>query len=128
MSITNGSTATMTTGTAAAMPTADVDHLATLRAKIRELAAEEHALTAALTARIAASGGKRLYGARHVAVLDARTPLKVDPELLHEAAGRAAFGAMTVSVEKARTLLGGDDLAAIAEPITTPILRLEAAK
>lgn len=49
----------------------------------------------------------------------------VDPQLFHEALGDRAFTAMHVSVTAARKLLGEDDLQAISEATTTPILRVD---
>lgn len=51
--------------------------------------------------------------------------LAVDPELFVEALGKASYVALTVSVSKARELIGEQDLQAISEATTTPALRIE---
>lgn len=103
----------------------EVDHLAELRDLIRRAQAEERRLTAEILTALRAAGLRRLAGRQAVAVLEARTTLRPDPQLFHEALGPRAFGAMTVSVTAARTLLGEDDLAAISEATTSPVLRIE---
>jgi len=121
---TNGAKASLT---ARILPLAapQVDRLLDLRASLKRLQAEERALTAELVGVLEAQGLRALQGTRAVAVLDQRTSLRVDPELFHRAVGPAAFGAMTVRVEAARTLLGAADLAAISEATMSPVLRVE---
>jgi hypothetical protein len=105
--------------------TANVDHLAELRGLIRQAQDEERRITADVLSMMQAAGLDRLEGREAVAVRDSRTTLKPDPELFHTALGAPAFGAMTVSVTAARRLLGEDELAAISETTTTPVLRVE---
>ena|SRR5216684_4224225 len=105
---------------------AKVDHLAELRELIRRAQAAEREESAEVLAGLEAAGLTRLAGDRAVAVVGERISLTVDPELFLEAVGPAGYAAVTVSVTAARRLMGADDLAAISETTTTPVLRLEA--
>src|SRR5438105_11970486 len=105
---------------------ATVDHLAELRELIRRARAAEREETAEVLAGLEAAGLTRLAGDQAVAIVGERISLTVDPALFLEAAGPAGYAAVTVSVTAARRLLGADDLAAISETATTPVLRVEA--
>jgi hypothetical protein len=102
-----------------------VDHLLELRGLIRRAQEEERAMTAELLRALEAAGLTRLAGRQAVAVRDERVTLKPDPQRLLEAVGEPSWAALTVSVTAARRLLGEEDLAAISEKITTPVLRVE---
>jgi len=102
-----------------------IDHLLELRNLIRQAEAEERTMTREIVTGLQALGLSRPAGHQAVAILEERTTLTVDPELFHEALGVWAFEAMHVSVTAARKLLGENDLQAISEATTTPILRVE---
>ena len=102
-----------------------IDHLAELRALIRRAQDEERAMTAEILRAMQAAGVSRLEGGEAAAILDQRVTLRPDPALFHETLGARAYAAMTVSVTAARQLMGADDLAAISETTTTPVLRVE---
>ncbi len=102
----------------------DVDHLAELRGLIRRATEAERAMTTAISSAMDAAGVSRLEGAGAVALLERRTTLHPDPELFLEAAGTAGYAAVTVSVTTARRLMAADDLAAISEVTTNPVLRV----
>lgn len=107
---------------------AKIDHLAELRGLLNQAGRAERELTADVLQALQAAGMDRLEGRHAVAILQLRTTQAVDPALFHEALGSKALAAMTVSVTAARRLLGADDLAAISETITTPVLRVEPAE
>jgi hypothetical protein len=118
-----------TNGTGAARPrpaaslVALVDELAGLREQIKQATARERELTSIVTATLTALGGRTAEGTAHVATLDYRNTLVPDVALFVEAVGAPrAYAALTVGVEKARTLMAGEDLAAISETKTTPAL------
>jgi hypothetical protein len=103
-----------------------VDHLAELRALIRQAQDAERELTAELVRTMTAAGVDRLHGAQAEAKLEQRTTLRPDPELFLQETGAAGYGALSVSVTAARRLMASDDLAAICEATTTRVLRVEA--
>jgi hypothetical protein len=102
-----------------------IDDLAELRALIRKATATERELTGEVLTELAALRVSHFEGTAAVAVLEHRTCLKPDPELFVEALGRASYAALTVSVSKAREMIGEQDLQAISEATTTPALRIE---
>lgn len=104
---------------------AQVDQLAELRGLLRRATAEEKALTAEVVAALKATNRDRADGLSAVAILGTRTNLKVDPQLFLEAVGQKGYAAISVSVTAAREFMGEQDLNAIAEPIPTPVLRVE---
>jgi hypothetical protein len=103
-----------------------IDDLAELRALIRKSQEAERQLTAAVLTGLEAAGLTQLAGDKAVAIVAERTTLAVDPELFHQALGSRAYTALSVRVEAARRLMAEDDLAAISETTTTPVLRVEA--
>jgi hypothetical protein len=105
---------------------ADVDHLLELRGLIKRAQAEERRVTSELVAHLTTRGLAAIQGTHAVAMVDVRTTLQIDPALFLEAAGARAPEALTVSVTAARRILGQADLEAIAETVTTPVLRVEA--
>lgn len=104
---------------------AKVDHLAELRHLIRQAETAERELTAEIVRALQAAGVDRLTGRDAMATLGERTTLTPDPALVYEALGPRAFDAMSVSVTAARRLMAADDLAAISESTTAPVLRVE---
>ncbi len=105
---------------------ADVDHLAELRGLIRRAQDTERQLTAEVLHAMEGAGVERLEGEQAAAIRDTRTTLRPDVGLFLEALGARAHEALTVNLTAARRLIGADDLAAISETITTPVLRVEA--
>ena len=103
-----------------------VDHLAELRALIRQAQQAERELTHEILAALQAAGLDRLAGLRALAVRDTRATLQPDPQLFVEAAGPRAWEAMAVRLEAARRLIAADLLEAISEKTTSPVLRVEA--
>lgn len=89
---------------------------------------EERRLTAEGLAGLEAAGLTRFAGQRAITSVEQRTTLRSDPQLFLEAAGAGGYAALTVSVTAARRFLGADDLAAISEATTTPMLRVEPIK
>ena len=82
-------------------------------------------MTAEIVQAMAAAGVARLQGHQGVAILEKRTTLRPDPALFLEATGAAGYVAVNVTVTAARRLMGADDLAAISETTTNPVLRVE---
>lgn len=82
-------------------------------------------MTADVIRAMAAAGFAKLEGTEAVAVLGERRDLKPDPARFLEAVGARGYAALVVSVTAARRLLGADDLAAISETTTSPVLRVE---
>lgn len=100
-----------------------VEELADLREQLKRLSTRERELTSLIITTLRAEGGRTIETPTAVAVLDFRRTLKPDPGLFIEAVGvKAACAALSVRVEDARKLIGGDDLAAISETATTPAL------
>jgi hypothetical protein len=100
-----------------------IDRLAGLRAEKRRLETAERELTRAVLAHMTEHGLPAFRAAQTVAVVTPRAELVPDPELFVTAVGLpAATPALRVLVEKARELLGENDLAAISE--TTRVLTL----
>ena len=104
---------------------ADVDHLAELRGLIRRAQEQERQLTGEILHAMDAAGVSRLEGEQAVAIRDTRTTLRPDVGLFLEALGPRAHEALAVNITAARRLIGADDLAAISETATTPVLRVE---
>lgn len=102
-----------------------VDHLFELRALSRRAQDEERRMTAEVLEALQIAGLDRLAGQQAVAIVDERSTLRPNPQLFAVAVGPRAWGAMTVSVTAARKLLGEDDLQAISEITTSPVLRVE---
>src|SRR5262249_10759261 len=102
-----------------------VDQLAELRDLLRRSQEAERELTAEIQQALTTGHVDRLEGDHAVAILGERTTLRPDPELFVQAAGRAAWSALSVSVGAARRLLGADDLLAISETTTSTVLRVE---
>jgi hypothetical protein len=105
-----------------------VDDLFELRTLIRQSQEAERRLTLESRQAMEATGTNRLQGAAAVAVLDGRDNLTVDPQLFLEAVGDRAWSAIRVVLTEARAFLGEEDLRAIGETTTTPILRVEVRK
>ena len=105
----------------------NVDHLLELRALIKRAQEDERKLTQEIVTTLRAHGLRTIRGQRAVAILDEQTTLAVDPGLFLEAAGVRAPEALRVSVTAARRILRQDELAAISETTTTPVLRVVAA-
>ncbi len=105
---------------------ADVDDLAELRGLIRQAQEYERQITGEVLRAMMASGVARLEGDQAVAIRDTRTTLRPDVGLFLEALGPRAHEALTVNLTGARRLIGADDLAAISETVTMPVLRVEA--
>ncbi len=104
----------------------DVDHLAELRGLIRRAQECERQLTAEVLHAMEGARVERLEGDQAVAIRDTRTTLRPDVGLFLEALGPRAHEALIVNLTAARRLIGADDLAAISETVTTPVLRVEA--
>ena len=103
-----------------------VDQLHDLRQALKRLTAEERQATGALVEALQTLGLREAVGATARASLTTRTVLTVDPGLFVEAVGLArALPALSVSVTEARRLVGADDLAAISETATVPVLRVD---
>lgn len=102
-----------------------IDNLYTLRSLLRQSVAAEKELSAEISLAIKATSRDRAEGLTAVAILGTRTNLKVDPQLFLEAVGQKGYAAISVSVTAAREFMGEQDLNAIAEPIPTPVLRVE---
>ncbi len=92
-----------------------VDDLFELRALLRQSQAGERALTAEILQGLTSAGLERFQGEEAVAIVGQRVTLAPDPQLFLEALGPRAWEA-----------LGADDLAAISESTTSPVLRVEA--
>ena len=82
-------------------------------------------MTAEIVQAMAAAGAARLQGHQGVAILEKRTTLQPDPGLFLEAVGIRGYAALTVTVTAARRLMAADDLAAISETTTSPVLCVE---
>ncbi len=102
-----------------------VDQLAGLRDLLRQAELAERELTAEVLAALQAAGLSRLEGHRATAVIGERVTMTVDPQLFCEALGPRAYDAVCIRLEAARRLLAADDLEAISEATTVPVLRLE---
>jgi len=102
-----------------------IDELYRLRGLMRQAQEEERRLTGEILRACNAAGVTRLEGTSAVAIVDSRTTLKPDVALFLEAVGRRGYKALSVSVTAARQLMGADDLAAISETVTSPVLRVE---
>ena len=102
-----------------------IDQLADLRFLLRQSVAAEKELSAEISLAIKATGRDQAEGLSAIAILGTRTNLKVDPQLFLEATGPKGFAALSVSVTAAREFMGEQDLNAIAEPVPTPVLRVE---
>ncbi len=102
-----------------------IDQLLELRGLIHRARDEERAMTAEIVQAMAAAGVARLQGHQGVAILEKRTTLQPDPGLFLEAVGARGYAALTVGVTAARKFMGADDLAAISEVTTNPVLRVE---
>jgi hypothetical protein len=106
--------------------TEKVEHLAELRHLIHQAEATERVLTQEVIAALTRAALDRFQGRTALAILGTRTTLRPDVALFHEALGPRAFEAMTVNVTAARRLMAADDLEAISETTSTPVLRVEA--
>lgn len=82
-------------------------------------------MTGEIVQAMAVVGAARLQGHQGVAILEKRTTLQPDPGLFLEAVGTRGYAALTVTVTAARRLMAADDLAAISETTTSPVLRVE---
>jgi hypothetical protein len=103
-----------------------VDRLHAMRAELRAMETRERELTRAVLAHMTEHGLPALRATAAVATVTVRSEPTVDPELFIGALGiHTAAPALRVLVEKARGLMGADDLAAISETVTRPTLRLE---
>ena len=102
-----------------------VDDLHELRGLIRKSQEAERILTQQVLGTLTAAGLEQFEGAQAVAIVGQRVNLVPDVQLFLEALGPRALEALTVSVTAARKLMGADDLAAISEATTTPVLRIE---
>ena len=102
-----------------------IDHLLELRGLIRRAQNEERTMTTEIVQAMAAAGVAWLQGHQGVAILEKRTTLEPDPGLFLEAVGARGYAALTVGVTAARKFMGADDLAAISEVTTNPVLRVE---
>jgi hypothetical protein len=102
-----------------------IDHLLELRGLIRRAQDEERQMTAEIVSAMAAAGVTRLQGHQAAALLDQRINLTPDPARFLAATGAAGYAAVSVGVTAARRLMGADDLAAISETTTSPVLRVE---
>jgi len=101
-----------------------VDDLFELRGLIKKSQAAEKALTQQITGTLKDAGLAQFDGQQGIAILGSRTVLTPDPQLFLEALGEKAFGALRVSVEEARELMIPEDLEAISESTTGPVLRV----
>jgi hypothetical protein len=103
-----------------------VDRLHAMRAELRSLTERERELSRAVLAHMTEHGLPALRATAAVATVTVRSESTVDVELFVNALGiHTAAPALRVLVEKARDLMGADDLAAISETVTRPTLRLE---
>ena len=103
-----------------------VDRLHAMRAELRAMETRERELTRAVLAHMTEHGLPALRATAAVATVTVRSESTVDVELFVNALGiHTAAPALRVLVEKARDLMGADDLAAISETVTRPTLRLE---
>jgi hypothetical protein len=103
-----------------------VDRLHAMRAELRAMETRECELSRAVLAHMTEHGPPALRATAAAATVIVRTEPTVDPELFIGALGiHTAAPALRVLVEKARGLMGADDLAAISETVTRPTLRLE---
>jgi hypothetical protein len=97
-----------------------------MRAELRSLTERERELSRTLLAHMTEHGLPALRATAVVATVTVRSEPTVDVELFVNALGiHTAAPALRVLVEKARGLMGADDLAAISETVTRPTLRLE---
>jgi hypothetical protein len=122
---TNGAKPARPTGRVLPLLGPKIDHLLELRGLIRRAQDEERAMTAEIVQAMAAAGAARLQGHQGVAILVKRTSLQPDPGLFLAAVGARGYAALTVTVTAARRLMAADDLAAISETTTSPVLRIE---
>jgi len=88
--------------------------------------AEERALTRDMTALLDTHAAKKAEGTAALAVRSQQTNTHIDPDLFIQATGAKGWSAVKVSVEAARQLLSGADLAAISETTESPVLRVAA--
>ncbi len=102
-----------------------VDDLFELRALLRQSQAGERELTAEILQALTAAGLERFQAEDAVAIVGQRVTLAPDPQLFLEALGPRAWEGLSVNVTAARRLMGADDLAAISETTTSPVLRIE---
>jgi len=102
-----------------------VDDLFELRALLRQSQAGERALTAEIIQELTSAGLEQYQGEQAVAIVGQRVTLAPDPQLFLEALGSRALEALSVNIMVARRLMGADDLAAISEATTSPVLRIE---
>jgi hypothetical protein len=103
-----------------------VDRLHAMRAELRSLTERERELSRALLAHMTEHGLPALRATAAVATVTVRCEPTVDVELFVNSLGiHTAAPALRVLLEKARGLMGADDLAAISETVTRPTLRLE---
>jgi hypothetical protein len=96
-----------------------------LRGLIQRAQREERAMTAEIAEATSAVGVRRLQGHQAAAILEDRTTLKPDAARFLELTGAAGYAAVFVGVTAARTLMAGDELAAISETTTSPVRRVE---
>ncbi len=122
---TNGTKPARPTGRVLPLLGPKIDHLLELRSLIRRAQNAERTMTAEIVQAMAAAGVARLQGHQGVAILENRTTLRPDPALFLDATGAAGYVAVNVTVTAARRLMGADDLAAISETTTNPVLRVE---
>jgi len=102
-----------------------IDHLLELRGLIRRAQEEERQMTGEIARAMSAAGVARLQGHEAAAILEERTTLRPDPVSFLAATGAEGYAAVTVSMTAARRLMGADQLAAISETTTSPVLRVE---
>jgi hypothetical protein len=101
------------------------DDLYELRTLLKKSTEAERKLTAEVLEGMHRVGADRIEGAIGVAILGERTTLTPDVGLFIGALGARAHAALSVKIEAARALMAADDLAAISESSTTPILRVQ---
>jgi hypothetical protein len=103
-----------------------VDRLHAMRTELRAMETRERELSRTVLAHMTEHGLPALRATAAVATVTIRTEASVDAELFIGALGvHTAAPALRVLIEKARGLMGADDLAAISETVTRPTLRLE---
>ncbi len=102
-----------------------IDDLGQLRSLLRQSQEAERQLSNEIKALLAEAGTSEARGLEYVATVSERVDTVVDPELWLEATGKRGLVALTVSVTRARELMGEEDIRAISEPRTTPVLNVK---